>query len=104
MNRSKLISFMTFIVLVFCLIYVYNQSGYSISETKALEKSFPNDNGIIVNKQKFNNFEIVMCKGQNEAYAKLVYEKWNFLYQVKSASVLSSAYPDKTIKRTWTAT
>lgn len=93
----------TFIVVVLLGLYLYSQSGYSISETKALKKSFPDDNGVVVNEQRFKNNKIVFWKGQHGTYAKLIHEKWNFFYQVRNVAALSSAYPDETIKRTWTA-
>jgi hypothetical protein len=103
MKRSNIKLIITLILILLLGLYLYRQSGYSFSETKAIKKPFPYDNGVVVSEQRFKNDKVVIWKGQYGTYANLIHIKWNFLYQFKSASALSSIYPDGNIKRTWSA-
>ncbi|MVO99554.1 hypothetical protein [Paenibacillus lutrae] len=90
-------------LLVFGL-YLLHISEYSFSQEGALKDSFPQYNGDIVFEQNFKNNKVVILKGPQGTYAKLIKSKWKILFRVTNVSVLGPMYPeDESILRTWSA-
>ncbi|MFC7677401.1 hypothetical protein [Paenibacillus sp. GCM10028914] len=101
MKKHKLLV----VILTICVcsvLFFLKMSGYSFSKEGALKYSVPYD-GDIVYEQNFSNHTLVILKGKQETYAKLIKSKWNVLFQVTNVSVLGPLYPDETNLRTWSA-
>ncbi|WP_068774257.1 hypothetical protein [Paenibacillus sp. FJAT-26967] len=103
MKKYKRRIIFTVCFLIFSL-YLLHISEYSFSQEGALKDSFPQYNGDIVFEQNFKNNKVVILKGPQGTYAKLIKSKWKTLFHVTNVSVLRPMYPeDESILRAWTA-
>lgn len=102
MKKHKLIV-VILTICIFSVLYFLKISEYSFSKEGALKHSFPQYNGDIVYEQNFSNHTIVILKGKQGTYAKLIKSKGKILFQVTNVSVLGPLYPDETNLRTWSA-
>ena len=101
-KQSKLLLY--FVCVCLLILYIGNKSGYALSESKALEDSYPHEDGEAVYHHSFGTKKIVIWKTKHMDYVKLVTTKWGLLYRVSYVSqILPSASEPNTIKRTWSA-
>ena len=102
MKKHKLLVAI-FTICILSVVYFQGISQYSFSKGRALISSFPHYSGDIVYEQNFSNHTLVILKGKQGTYAKLIKSKGKIIFQVTNGSVLGPLYPDETNLRTWSA-
>lgn len=107
MNRKTLRRSILLVVLLFLVIYLFNNSGYSIIENNAIRNSYPFEDGQVLNEKDYENKRVVIWKTNNGNYVKLIERKWGFLFHVSNVAVLQPMSPlignEGDIKRAWSA-
>ncbi|MGF7050630.1 hypothetical protein J2T13_005180 [Paenibacillus sp. DS2015] len=107
MDRKILRRSIVLIVLLLLIIYLFNKSGYSLTENNAIRNSYPSKDGEVIYVKDYGNKKTIIWKTNNGNYAKLVEPKWDIFYHVSHVAELYPMTPvvgqEGDIKRTWSA-
>lgn len=107
MDRKILRRSILLIVLLLLIIYLFNNSGYSISVNNAIRNSYPSKDGEVILEKDYENKKTIIWKTNNGNYVKLVEPKWGFLYHVSDVAELYPMAPligkEGDIKRAWSS-
>ncbi|MBD7969233.1 hypothetical protein [Paenibacillus gallinarum] len=95
------------IVLLLLINYLFNNSGFYITESKAIRDSYPYKNGDVIYEKEYENKKIIILKTSDVNYVKLIGFKLGMFYHVSNIAELYFMTPligkEGDIKRTWSA-
>lgn len=107
MKRKFLRVFVVLFSFLLLIVYIFNQSDYSISERDAIHNLYPSENGEWMYSKTYDNKKVVILRSDHRDYATLIESKWGVLHRASVISELDPVTPLKgnetSINRTWHA-
>lgn len=107
MDRKAVRRSIILIVVLVLVMYLFYNSGYSVTENNAIRNSHPFQDGKVLYKNDYETKKTMIWNTHNGNYVKLIERKWGFLFHVSTTAVLQPMSPlignEGDIKRTWSA-
>ncbi|USB33396.1 hypothetical protein [Paenibacillus sp. YPG26] len=94
-------------VLMLITYFLMNNSGFYITEDRALRGSYPYTEGEVVFKKAYKDKNIIVWKTPSGSFAKVIEPMWGIFYYVSQSAQLSPirsmTWREGDLERTWSA-